>query len=160
MSVTEDISPSRDGSTSRDVSTGRTPDANAVDATWPGRKLNTWTEEPTDAADDEFDLCADIGPPRDSAVGADFKEPPAECWKDSAEINIRLVVSAMNAKFIPGWHDLKLRRTGRTATARFRVKTSVVGTITINLQVYLADKMLLIDEHRLDVAVSTRRKAA
>jgi hypothetical protein len=138
-----------------------TRSADETDATepWPQRKLNAWIEEPQEAPDDEFDLCADIGPPRQGAVGGDFVEPTEEQWEGRDEITVRLVASGLDAEVKPGWRDIKLRRSGKTDVARFRVKTPVVGTLNIHLRVYLADKMLLIDEHRLEIAISLRDAA-
>jgi len=127
---------------------------------WPRRQLNAWIDEPEDVPDDEFDLCADIGTPREGAMGRNFTEPAEEVWQGRDEITIRIVASGLDAVIRPGWYDLKLRRTGRTETARFRVKTTVVGLLKLDLRVYLAEKMLLIDEHRLEISVSSRLKVA
>jgi len=93
-------------------------------------------------------------------MGRNFTEPAEEVWQGRDEITIRIVASGLDAVIRPGWYDLKLRRTGRTETARFRVKTTVVGLLKLDLRVYLAEKMLLIDEHRLEISVSSRLKVA
>jgi hypothetical protein len=141
------------------ITSGSSADETDATEPWPQRQLNAWIEEPQKAPDDEFDLCADIGPPREGAVGGDFVEPTEEQWEGRDEITVRLVASGLDAEVKPGWRDLKLRRSGKTDIARFRVKTPVVGTLSISLRVYLADKMLLIDEHRLEIVIS-RRDAA
>ena len=126
---------------------------------WPKRQVNAWIEDAAGDVEDEFDVLADIGPPRDGAMGGPFAEPGDEHWQ-TGEVRLRITLSGIGAVVRPGWHEVALRRVGRSDTVRFHVKSQVQETLQLTLRIFLADKMLLIDEYSLNIAVASRSEAA
>jgi hypothetical protein len=126
---------------------------------WPKRRVNAWIEDAADDPDDEFDVLAEIGPPRDGAMGGPFAEPGDEHWQ-AGEVRLRITLSGIGAVVRPGWHEVTLRRVGGSDTVRFHVKSQVQETLQLALRIFLADKMLLIDEYSLNVAVASPSEVA
>jgi hypothetical protein len=135
----------------------RTNGLESSDAATPRRRVNAWLKEDETYPSDEFDVWVNIGPPREGAMGGDFKEPN---WIGREFIELRLVLSGLDAEIRPGWHHVTLPRVGATEDVAFRVKTSFVGNLDLWLRVYAAKEMMLLDEHNITISLRKKERQA
>jgi hypothetical protein len=121
------------------------------------RSVNAWLDDDANDGHEEFGLWANIGPQREGAMGGPFREPD---WEGRESVQVRLVLSGIDTTVKPGWHDVDLPKTGKTKDVMFRVSAPLAKTsVHLNLRVYTTREMLLLDEHRLQVAIASKELA-
>jgi hypothetical protein len=153
-----DLTPVSPVDSTPSTGTGETAAEGSIAPQGPPRRVNAWLSDAAEYPPNEFDVWVNIGPPREGAMGGDFRGEPD--WNGREFIDLRLVISGLNADVRPGWREVRLPRVGKTDDVSFRVKTEFVGKLRLWLRVYSARESLLLDEYELVIEVERQHVQA
>lgn len=124
----------------------------ASETTSPGREVNVWlvdTELPLVVAQEQT-LGVDIGEPRSERVGGGaFNEPD---WGTANELEIVILVDGAGFDVTPSFQKATLPRLGTMESVFFKI-TPDGSAATLNLTIFLARELILLEEFSLDFSV-------